>query len=48
MKPIKVSGIRREEHFASGGNIADWRGRAVRFSDKKKKSSKEACRKGNW
>ncbi len=48
MNPVTVSGIRREQHFASGGNIAGWRGRAKRITSKKKQVSKMACRKGNW
>jgi hypothetical protein len=45
---ISISGIRRKDHFESGGTIAGWRGRARRFEDKKKKESKNACRKGQW
>lgn len=42
---MKSSGLRRKKHFGEGGTIAGWRGRARRFSDKKKENSKNACRK---
>ena len=43
-----VAGIRRQQHFENGGNIAGWRGRAKRVTSAKKEASKKACRKGNW
>ena len=34
----------RLAHFANGGTLATWRGRPVRFEDRKKSRSKAACR----
>ena len=38
---------RRELHFANGGTLATWRGRATTFKDRKKEQSKKFCRKHN-
>jgi hypothetical protein len=35
---------RRRLHFASGGTVATWRGRAATFTDRRKAQSKRACR----
>ena len=44
-KPLAgVRGIARDKHFAEGGDIAGWRGRARRFADEKKQANKKACR----
>lgn len=40
------AGARRAAHFNNGGTVAAWRGRAARFTDRKKQASKRACR--NW
>lgn len=40
-----VAGIRRKEHFANGGDVASWRGRARRFADEKKQVNKMECRR---
>lgn len=34
----------RKAFFEAGGTLAEWRGRAVTFSDKAKKQDKDACR----
>ncbi len=35
---------RRKAHFAQGGSLATWRGRATTYTDKKKESKRMACR----
>lgn len=42
-----VRGIARREHFASGGDLASWRGRHSVRKDKRKESSRLACRVNN-
>lgn len=37
-------GLARAAHFASGGSVADWRGRADVCSDRKKADARLACR----
>jgi hypothetical protein len=39
-----VRGIARAEHFASGGDLASWRGRHVIVTDSRKETSRTACR----
>ena len=34
----------RHAHFATGGTLAEWRGRAVTMSDRKHRDNKVACR----
>jgi hypothetical protein len=41
----RQSGLRREEHFAMGGTVEEWRGRHSVQVDKKKEKSRKACRK---
>lgn len=44
----QVRGKEREEHFANGGTIHDWRGGLHTITkNKKKEASRKACRK-NW
>ena len=43
-----VAGRRRAAHFAGGGDVARWRGRASVVQSKKHVANKKACRKGNW
>jgi hypothetical protein len=40
-----ISGHRRKQHFANGGTVGMWRGRAKRIKDQKKEANKKACRK---
>ena len=40
-----VKGHMREAHFASGGDLASWRGRHDVYVDKRKEQSRRACRK---
>ena len=43
--PAKMAqGVARKAHFAQGGTVAQWRGRATTFSDRKKKANARACR----
>lgn len=37
-------GADRKAHFAAGGTLAGWRGRAATFQDRKKEQSRKACR----
>jgi hypothetical protein len=39
-----LKGKIREDHFKDGGTLAEWRGKAATFPDKKKKESKNKCR----
>lgn len=41
----RQSGLRREEHFAAGGTVEEWRGRHSVQVDRKKEKSRKACRK---
>jgi len=34
----------RKAHFANGGTLATWRGRASAFTDRRKRANKRACR----
>jgi len=34
----------RAAHFAAGGTLAEWRGRAVTMGDRKHQANKKACR----
>jgi len=34
----------RRAHFATGGTLAEWRGRAVTMGDRKHRADKQACR----
>jgi hypothetical protein len=38
------SAAKRKAHFAAGGTVAMWRGRATTFTDRKKQKSRRACR----
>ena len=38
------AGARRKAHFAQGGTLAMWRGRAATFADRKARTNKQACR----
>ncbi len=40
-----IASARRKAHFESGGDLAQWRGRAAVFKDKKKAANKKKCRK---
>lgn len=40
----ELKGAARRAHFANGGDIAGWRGRARTMPDQKKQASKNACR----
>ena len=40
-----VAAARRKAHFESGGDVAQWRGRATVFKDRKKAANKKHCRK---
>ena len=40
-----TAAARRKAHFANGGDLSTWRGRATVFSDRKKAANKKACRK---
>lgn len=40
-----VAAARRKAHFKSGGDLAQWRGRAAIFKDRKKAANKKKCRK---
>ena len=43
--PLKAAAsARRKAHFAQGGTVEMWRGRAATFKDRKKAASKKACR----
>jgi len=43
--PMKASqGAARKAHFANGGTLATWRGRAATFTDRRKAANKQACR----
>jgi hypothetical protein len=42
-KKIEQAAARRA-HFERNGDLAQWRGRAVYFEDRKKKKNKRACR----
>ena len=39
-----AAAARRKAHFAQGGTVAMWRGRASTFTDRKKQADKRACR----
>lgn len=39
-----LRGLDRAAHFAAGGTTADWRGKSTIRPDKRKASSKRACR----
>jgi hypothetical protein len=39
-----AKGSARRAHFANGGTLAQWRGSARTFVDRKKKMNKSACR----
>ncbi len=46
-KPTRLTtaaGLRRAAHFADGGTIAGWRGRARRIPDPKGVAARAACR----
>ena len=38
------AGGRRAAHFANGGDLAGWRGRPARHTDRSKAADKAACR----
>ena len=40
-----IMGHLREAHFASGGDLASWRGRHDVYTDKRKEYSRRVCRK---
>lgn len=41
-----VRGLRRQRHFAEGGNLTSWRGgNAVTIPNKKREASRKACRR---
>ena len=44
-----IRGLDRDEHFANGGTLVDWRGgtRTVTV-DRKKQRNKRACRGKKW
>lgn len=42
-----ANGLRRAQHFADGGTIAGWRGRARRITDPKHEADRRACRGRN-
>ncbi len=43
--PLKTAkAAARKAHFANGGTLAQWRGSARTFTDRKKQKSKTACR----
>ena len=43
--PVKAQkGAVRRAHFASGGDLAMWRGNARTFRDQRKERAKRACR----
>ena len=43
--PVKAQkGAARRAHFASGGDLAMWRGNARTFRDQRKERAKRACR----
>lgn len=37
-------GLDRKAHFASGGDLASWRGRHTVFRDRKREASRRGCR----
>ena len=39
-----AQGAARKAHFAQGGTVAQWKGRAATFQDRKKQQSRTACR----
>jgi len=45
---VRARGIERQNHFANGGSLVDWRGGTNTVTvDRKKKQNKQACR-GKW
>jgi len=43
-KTVSAAGLRRRRFFEEHGALAQWRGRAVRFTNRKKKANKKAAR----
>ena len=43
-----ANGAARKAHFAAGGTVGMWRGRAATFQDKKHVANKKACRNNKW
>lgn len=40
-----VQGAARKAHFEAGGTVATWRGSSRKFTDRKKKADRLACRR---
>jgi len=43
-KTVSAAGLRRRRFFEEDGDLAQWRGRAARFTNRKKKADKRAAR----
>lgn len=43
-KTVSAAGLRRRRFFEEVGDLAQWRGRAARFKNRKREANKKAAR----